>query len=457
MKRSNNHNRIISLLLVVMLILSTQIAVFADDIPANQDVATGTETQEVITDPCDISYELSGASDNMTATIKWTGVTDPDATYAVQLNGATAAKDITECSYKLKGLNSNSYYTIKVGVAVDRFVRWNNNETITLTPFTVPVATITSISKPKSNDNVVTMKWDIADIENCSKVKMVRNSTLSTLVNSLVTECTFHAAGGVNTYYIRAYSTEHPKVYSLSEGMDSSKIPSYLTYVRKSFTWRATFKKKATVYTTKTGTKKRTTCKKGTVAKAIGKYPAKLEDWTDPKRVEVELEDGRTGWVAYSAVKIKALINIKKDYAKSTKLEYVKNFDSDTNYLVWVNHYTMRVNIFKGKKGNWKLVRSKRVVVGEFKKPLAYGSNYSLGNRVGRVYRIYEDGRVYYFDKARGFHGSGYFHTRSIWEDTGKYRNSIGSKPNTRGCVRMYDEDAQYIWDLPMDTRVVLR
>ncbi len=459
MKNTKLRNRIVSLLLMLVMIATSQSLAFAETVPANDNSAAldvDTTIVGAVEAPTNIKYELSGACDNITAKITWDSAGD-DAKYAVQVMNNTPVTDITTCSYSLKGLTNTASYTIKVGayITADQ-ISWNEAEQIVIKPFTVPTAQITGISKPKSKDNIITIRWELTDVEHLSKLRLVRNSTLSTTFTEPTTQYTFHAVGGVNTYYIRAYSVDHSKVYSVSNGMDSSKVPSYLTYVRKKFVWRATFKKKATVYKSKTGSSKLTTCKKSTVAEAIGKYPKSLGPWEYPKRVEIKLEDGRTGWVAYSSVKIKGLINTSKDYALSSKLEFVDNYDSDTKYLVWVNQYTMRVNIFKGKKGDWKLVRTKRVVVGEFRKPLSYGSGYTLGNKVGRIYRLNEEGRVYYFDLARGFHGSGYFHTRCKWEN-GSYRNSICSKPNTRGCIRMYNEDAQYIWDLPRDTRVVIR
>lgn len=455
MKNTKLRNRIVSLLLMLVMVVGSQSLIFAETSSSSDD-STYANVVNTVVAPTNIKYELSGPCNNMSAKITWDSAGD-NAKYAVQVMGSSPLTGIETCSYSLEGLTNTSSYTIKVGAYVtESQIYWNETEQIVISPFKVPSAQITSISTPAAKDNVITIKWDLTDVEYLSKLRLVRNSTLSTTFNKPATEYTFHAVGGVNTYYIRAYSVDHSEVYSVSNGMDSSDVPSYLTYVRKKFVWRATFKKNATVYKNKTGSTKLTTCKKGTVAEAVGKYPNSLGPWEYPKRVQVKLDNGKTGWVAYSSVKIKGLINTSKDYALSTKLEFVDSYDSDTKYLIWVNQYTMRVNIFKGKKGDWKLIRTKRVVVGEFRKPLSYGSGYALGNKVGRIYRLNESGRLYYFDLARGFHGSGYFHTRCKWEN-GSYRNSICSKPNTRGCIRMYNEDAQYIWDLPRDSRVVIR
>ncbi len=175
-------------------------------------------------------------------------------------------------------------------------------------------------------------------------------------------------------------------------------------------------------------------------------------------RIKVRLSNGREGWVKYSYVKIKAVTNITRDYPVSVKEAFANKYESSTKYLVWVNQYTQRYTLFKkNSDGKFKQVKTARVTTGKYYQPLKYGSSYYLSKHASTVYRVFEDGRVYYFNYATYFNGSGYFHTRSIWLDTGTYRNSIGKKPSTRGCVRMYDADAKKIYGLPLKTKVVIR
>lgn len=258
---------------------------------------------------------------------------------------------------------------------------------------------------------------------------------------------------GTHTFRVKTISP-----YSTNDAVVSSKIKvkvKLLSKVHPSMDWKVVFYKKTPLYKSRSGYAKIKTIKKKTKgAIALDWSPSHISDWGTPSRIQVKLKNGKKGWVPYSYVDIVADNTWKKSYAKSAILKYVNQFGSANKYLIWCNKYTSRVYIFEGKKGNWKLKRTCKVTVGKFYQPVSTSTSKTLGARYGRVYHLTENGTRYYFDYARTFHGSGYFHTRSYWASGGQ-KNTIQLRPNTRGCVRMYTDDAKYLYTLPVGTKVI--
>ena len=210
-----------------------------------------------------------------------------------------------------------------------------------------------------------------------------------------------------------------------------------------------------------------TTLKKGTKVTAIGKSPKKVAKFHQPTWVKVKTSDGKTGWLKYSQLKggVKATVNIKKDYTRSVKEDYVnkKGYTSKTKYLTWLCTYTQRVYTFKGSKGKWVLIHTDRATTGRFSHPTPGISQANRSAHRGQIYKrkgkvmmVTEQGRQYYFKKASYFAPGISFHTGTWWANNGKRRGSVASKPGTFGCIRMYDKGAAYIYKLPMHTGVVV-
>lgn len=127
------------------------------------------------------------------------------------------------------------------------------------------------------------------------------------------------------------------------------------------------------------------------------------------------------------------------DYSKQVKEDYVnsKNMRSETDYLVWINHYHARVNIFKGSVGKWKLVRTFKVAIGK--------------NGSVKGYRTI-------CKKERNGHYDG---TTPIiyWSPMGNaFHTLLGAEPGdsvSSGCIRCETEDLMYLYDeIPLNTLV---
>lgn len=429
-----------------------------------------------------VSFSMSGELYNMTAKLTWS--VTPDAGekvyYRVRVwkgtdeyvegktaNLATGISEFTTLnSTKIKGISNSYTYKYQVGACLpgDREnTAWGKSEKLT-THLDLGRATIDSVSGGSSKDNLITIKWSKA--EGAGKYALLRGVTSEgkTIVKRDLSSTTvkYHQPRSGEGYYrIRSYSSKCPYVYRDSYYKKGGKVGSDLIFksITTKMKWTAKMRKSAVLYKEATGSSKYSSkVPKGTKTTAIGYTPSKIKNYDTPSRIKVRLSNGREGWVKYSCVKLKAVTDINRDYPVSVKEEFANNYDSETKYLVWVNQYTQRYTLFKkDSNGKFKQVKTARVTTGKYYQPLRYGSKYYLNKHSPVVYRVYEDGRVYYFNYATYFNGSGYFHTRSIWQDTGRYRNGISKKPTTRGCVRMYDADAKTIYGLPLKTKVVIR
>jgi lipoprotein-anchoring transpeptidase ErfK/SrfK len=186
-----------------------------------------------------------------------------------------------------------------------------------------------------------------------------------------------------------------------------------------------------------------------------------------PSKVKVKLSDGTVGWLRYSQLRggVKAKINLKKDYTRSVKENYVNSmgYTSTTGYLVWISPYTQRAYTFRGSAGNWTLVRSDRVTTGRFSHRTPYLNDKNRTAKRGQIYKrrgkvnmVTEEGNKYYFRNASYFSPGVSLHTGTWWA-SGKRRGSVASKPNTWGCVRMHDGAARWIYrNVPMHSSVIV-
>ena len=139
------------------------------------------------------------------------------------------------------------------------------------------------------------------------------------------------------------------------------------------------------------------------------------------------------------------------DYSDATKEGWVdaKGYDSATNYLVWVSRYTQKVIVFQGSKGNWKVIKTMPCSSGANNTPTPAGS-FTIYQRTGRWNFDY-----YYVNNVSIFNGGHAFHSILM-----NYNNTVNDDrvgiPLSHGCIRMLDEDCNYIYGLPMGTRVII-
>ena len=165
---------------------------------------------------------------------------------------------------------------------------------------------------------------------------------------------------------------------------------------------------------------------------------------------------GQRGFVPSSAVRVgwRDYTNQSISYSTEGKEAFVNelhDYSSSTDYLIWINLYTTNINIFKGSKGNWKLLMDSECAIGAPNTPTRQGV-YSIYSKT--YYWTFDDSRCYYVSL---FDGGIATHSRLKYINTGAYVNASLSQMLSHGCVRCPDEIAQFIYNnCPIGTRVVV-
>ncbi len=172
------------------------------------------------------------------------------------------------------------------------------------------------------------------------------------------------------------------------------------------------------------------------------------------QRILVSLEDGTEGWMMRSACSwTEGLVTTDSsvDYSEPIKEGFVnlQEFESKTDYLLWINKYTQKVMVFEGKKGDWNLIHTFPCATGSNETPTPAG-----------VFEIFKRTDQWDFPdhcvrQVSIFNGGHAFHTVLLNFDGTFYNRRVG-EPISHGCVRMQIEDANYIFNLPMNTCVVV-
>ena len=141
------------------------------------------------------------------------------------------------------------------------------------------------------------------------------------------------------------------------------------------------------------------------------------------------------------------------DYDEDLKTAWVnfKGYSSKTDYLIWISIAYQRVNVFTGSAGNWTLDRTFLVGTG------APGSGTPKG-----VYSVFAKSAAgwttstYTVKPVVNFYSGYAFHSRLYYPGTTTVVDARIGFPISHGCIRMYSEDVQWIYDtIPIGTTVV--
>ena len=487
-----------TMLIAVMCFGGSSMSIFAEDIvaPDNQQLTSVTDT--VASSVTQSEYSLAGKYISFT----WNKVEDSSGKailYALRMwknsstykddNKVISVTDLEENKYSSKkGLLKNNTYRYQVVAyhkgedpvwtdANIQTIDFNASVEIPL-PTEAITAKFAYSAKAKNTkklgeivqkDNTVSVKWTVKDptLYSHFDIHRINSSGTDKLLASVdatdKTSYTYkdYSPGGTFEYQLYLFSSaENCKcVYTATDKVTGPNVPKKYIQSNKITTnhsWNALALKKLTLYKTPGGDKY-TTVPKDTLIPATGGYsPEDFDFWETPTWVELKY-NGKTCWAKWSQVKMKWKLTYN-DYAWSVKEAYVKSekFKSNTDYLIWVSRYTNRTNVFHKEDGKWVLKKVYDCNTGNYYQPLK-GGQYTLAGKERIKYKIHRNGREYYFEYSRKFGGSGTFHTRCRWSDTGNLRNAIKRHPTTKGCCRLYDAAAKYIYNLPKGTRVVIR
>lgn len=122
---------------------------------------------------------------------------------------------------------------------------------------------------------------------------------------------------------------------------------------------------------------------------------------------------------------------------------------SKTQYYIYVDTENFRVNVLKGKTGNWEIVKSMKCSLGAVSTPTVKGK-FTLGNK-GPMFRVNSKVICKYYSQFRGNY---LFHT-VLLDNKGNVVDGRLGERISHGCIRLAIEDAKYInQSIPSGTAV---
>ena len=322
-----------------------------------------------------------------------------------------------------------------------------------------------------AKDNGFILTWKHSDDTGVDAYQVLRWKKGSSSKSVLKT---VKAGGSYKLEVLSPFGTYYYAVKAISYKSGSKSIAKSITSSSKSvqikgvltktegINWYGKAKRKAVIYKKGSGSAKKTTVKKGTKMRAIGRYPKKVKKFHYASRVQVTFKSkGKKvkGWIKWSDLSggVKGNIIVKRDYTRSLKEQFVNEtynkkhkgkatpIKSKDSTLLWTCLHTQRVYTFKKSGGKWKLIRSDRVTTGKYSQPTRSsekaGKIFTISKKIpGRVWMVQENGRRYYFTHQAKVNASGVsFHTGTWWEN-GATRGTVvkSGAPGTYGCIRMY-------------------
>lgn len=159
--------------------------------------------------------------------------------------------------------------------------------------------------------------------------------------------------------------------------------------------------------------------------------------------------NGKGYWINRNKLSFYGGSYTTKDFTTNVKENFVNSngYSSKTKYLIWISSYTQKVNIFKGSQGKWKLYKTYKCTTGKPSTSTPQGTfkiNKKISRYGGRTYELY----------MTCFYGLTSFHTRLY--RGGRIVDSRIGKPVSGGCMRMYTNEAKFIYkNMPKGTTVV--
>ena len=171
------------------------------------------------------------------------------------------------------------------------------------------------------------------------------------------------------------------------------------------------------------------------------------------RAASVYTENGKFGWVDINCISIPTTYEIREPYSQEIMEAFVnqKGYTSSTDYLIWVSLKTQTVNVFQGKTGEWKLIRSMPCASGKNSTPTARGE-FAIKEKLWEW-----DFGSYKVKNVTVFYGGYAFHSRIYNRSYTTMLDDAIGHPASDGCLRMLDEDCRYIVDeMPYNTRVVV-
>ena len=126
-------------------------------------------------------------------------------------------------------------------------------------------------------------------------------------------------------------------------------------------------------------------------------------------------------------------------------------YESDTDYLIWVSLYTQKVNVFSGKKGEWKLEQSYDCSSGKNETPTIVGS-YKIQGQDER----WDLGSTY-VAPVLVFNGGAAFTSQPYYTEDGELADDTIGAPASGGSIRLQARDIAWVSEnIPDGTTVII-
>lgn len=391
---------------------------------------------------------LTAKAGEAKVTLSWSKVSGAVSYKLYLLSGSrlSLVTNTAGTSYTHKVSKNNVNYQYVVKAVSSGAQEGTQSKTVTAKPKTV---------KPGKVSNFTGVDGEKKSILTWSKVSNATSYYLYRY-NSSKKKWTMIKQLKTNSYYDRNLKTNKTYKYRVAAvrtvagqtvrgdatstvSVNIKKTPGTKVYPMK---YKATVRSKAPCFTSKSSKKRVKYLKKGTKVTTIN---------SGNGRYQVKLSNGKTYWVAKGRLKITSSVWTTKDYSNKTKLNFInsRGYSSKTKYLIWISQYTQRVVIFEGKKRNWKINRSVKCATGTYLHKTPKGLFKITYKEKGWFYRSTYEKPIVHFKGANSFHSR-------IKKYGGGYADATIGRPKSKGCVRLYDADINFIYKkCPKGTTVV--
>ena len=420
----------------------------------------GTETEKTAREGKSVSVwgiilaapQVTAKAGDAKVTLTWGAVTGATSYEIVDANtGEIIASKVKTTSYVAKNLKNSKTYKYQVRAVAENEEAKGVSElsnTASATTKITKIGKIKTLSATRFNKGV-TLKW--SSVSGATKYYVYKYDSKTkkwTMIKSTTStqyKDTKLVVGRKYRYVV--------KPLRVSGGVTGQGTNSpYINVTGKAFhttvqpmMYKIYIYQKGNLYTSYENAKKGKKC--GTLK--AGKTATLIERKMGFSKIKY---NGKYYWFSnYKFSYSSCVYSSGKDYTTETKENYVnaKKYSSKTKYLIWINGYTQKVNIFKGSKGKWKLIKTYKCCTGTAKARTQSGTYKIKYKEKGWFYVSYCCRYVTHFA------GRTSFHTRPQ-KTNGKLVKPTLGKPVSNGCVRMTNEGAKYIYkNMPKGTTVI--
>lgn len=367
--------------------------------------------------------------------LTWSKVSKATGYYVYQVDATTGKekkiKKTTKPEYTIKKLAVGVEYTYRVYAY--KTVGDTNYKSAEPSPSVTVKTSVITPGKPaklkieKYGDQTIKLKWN--KVKDATGYYVYKYDTkkeeyvkLATVKKGETYTAKKLTGGTKYTFKVQAYRTVQKVTATGKMSKEVSGTAISAKSAAKSVKGRyfnATLRYNTTV---KTSDGKSVKLKKGTKVTATKR---------SSKNLTIIMKNGTKATIKGKRLRYNSLKVYSTDYTKFTKESFVnqKGYSSKTKYLIWISQHTARVNVFKGSKGKWKLVRTAKCVIGKDGK-----------TPTGTFRLLFKD------------HAYGGVRIYFTWNNVKKWGNSLHRRVNSTtwgawssGCIRLSDADLNYI------------